>query len=147
MALTTKQRQDFNAAWKRILATLGFRTDALPDDLYTEILGPELPTWIAPTFVNSWENEEGRVPAGYYKDALGIVHVRMNVTGPGPGGTAPTVFTLPVGYRPGGGQRQFAALDDSGLVQVASVNTNGAVSASTANASAFRAEFSFLAEG
>jgi hypothetical protein len=49
------------------------------------------------TFVNGWKNLGSEDdPAGYYKDALGIVHL----TGAIDGGTVPGyAFTLPSGYR------------------------------------------------
>ncbi len=54
--------------------------------------------WIAPSLSNSWVNYGGSYStAGYYKDPLGIVHIRGMVKD----GTADTaVFTLPAGYRP-----------------------------------------------
>lgn len=57
------------------------------------------PAWIAPTLQNSWVNYNAaiHVPAGYFKDQFGFVHLRGTVKN----GTIPGVmFTLPVGYRP-----------------------------------------------
>ena len=54
--------------------------------------------WQTPTFQNSWVNYENSYnPAGYFKDSLGIVHLRGLVRS---GTNNTTIFTLPVGYRP-----------------------------------------------
>lgn len=50
------------------------------------------------TFQNSWANVGGgAVPAGFYKDPFGTVHLRGNID---TGSTGTVAFTLPVGYRP-----------------------------------------------
>ena len=52
--------------------------------------------WQTPTFVNGWSNYHiSYNPAGYYKDSMGVVHLRGLVKN-GSG----TIFSLPVGYRP-----------------------------------------------
>jgi hypothetical protein len=52
--------------------------------------------WQTPAFQNGWVNyENGFNPAGYFKDSLGIIHLRGLVRN-GNG----TIFTLPQGYRP-----------------------------------------------
>lgn len=57
-----------------------------------------LPPWIAPTLLNGWLNYgNGYNNAGYYKDDLGIVHLRGLIKS---GTLAQIVFYLPVGYRP-----------------------------------------------
>ncbi|TRU87598.1 MAG: hypothetical protein EWV76_06650 [Microcystis novacekii Mn_MB_F_20050700_S1] len=54
--------------------------------------------WIVPAFMNGWVNYyDGYNPAGYFKDSLGIVHLRGLVKN---GTNNTTIFTLPVGYRP-----------------------------------------------
>jgi S-layer homology domain len=51
-----------------------------------------------PPFQNGWHNFGGGFSTGgFFKDALGIVHLKGNLTGAGSGTTA---FTLPDGYRP-----------------------------------------------
>ena len=53
--------------------------------------------WIAPTLLNGWVNYSGTFnPAGYFKDSMGIVHLRGLVKN----GTAGDIFRLPAGYRP-----------------------------------------------
>jgi len=53
--------------------------------------------WITPTLLNSWVNFGGGYSTvGYYKDSLGIVHVKGIVKS----GTAVGIFVLPAGYRP-----------------------------------------------
>lgn len=57
---------------------------------------PETP--IAPTLINSWLNlGAGHTEAGYWKDTVGIVHIRGVIS---EGATGNTAFILPVGYRP-----------------------------------------------
>jgi len=60
----------------------------------------EQEAWIAPALQNGWVDQGGgTTPAGYYKDTLGIVHLRGHIiTGTFVDGTL--LFTLPVGYRP-----------------------------------------------
>lgn len=54
-----------------------------------------------PAFQNSWVNYgAGFLPAGFYKDPFGIVHLRGTISN-APGVAASTViYTLPAGYRP-----------------------------------------------
>lgn len=93
----------------------------------------EAPT--APTLINSWVNFGGsRKVAGFYKDALGIVHLEGVISG----GivTSPTImFVLPVGYRPAGGRIYYTTtsgmafaggfIETTGEVYIeAGVNTN-----------------------
>ena len=60
----------------------------------------ESEAWIAPTLVNSWVNYgAGFHSAGYYKDPLGVVHIRGLIKD-GTVTIGTTLFTLPVGYRP-----------------------------------------------
>jgi hypothetical protein len=54
--------------------------------------------WQNPSFLNAWHNYgAGYNAAGYFKDSMGIVHLKGLVAG-GLGGT--TIFVLPAGYRP-----------------------------------------------
>jgi len=56
--------------------------------------------WIAPTFLNSWVNVGGGYyTAGYYKDSIGIVHLRGLIKG-GTTTAGTDLLQLPVGYRP-----------------------------------------------
>ncbi|MBB5325207.1 hypothetical protein HNQ34_002307 [Anoxybacillus tepidamans] len=53
--------------------------------------------WIAPTLLNGWVNfANGYETSGYFKDELGIVHLKGTVKG----GTNNIIFYLPIGYRP-----------------------------------------------
>jgi hypothetical protein len=57
-----------------------------------------IPSWTAVTFQNSWGNlGSGNATAAYFKDAIGIVHLKGIVTG---GAAGTTMFALPAGYRP-----------------------------------------------
>ncbi len=60
----------------------------------------KLRDWVAPSLLNGWVNYGGVYQdAGYYKDPLGMVHLRGLVKdGTATAGT--TLFTLPVGFRP-----------------------------------------------
>ena len=51
------------------------------------------------TFENSWANVGGATdpPASFFKDKMGIVHLRGRIDS---GSSGTTAFTLPVGYRP-----------------------------------------------
>lgn len=54
--------------------------------------------WQTPAYVNSWVNYDLTYgPAGYYKDTIGIVHLRGLIKN---GSLNTTAFTLPAGYRP-----------------------------------------------
>lgn len=59
---------------------------------------PRIERFIAPTLLGTWVNYGGGFnDAGYYKDPLGIIHLRGLVKS----GTVPSsIFTLPAGYRP-----------------------------------------------
>jgi tetrahydromethanopterin S-methyltransferase subunit B len=55
-------------------------------------------SWIAPTLLNSWVNYGGvYAVAGYYKDPIGLVHIKGLVKD---GTTGTAIFSLPAGYRP-----------------------------------------------
>jgi hypothetical protein len=52
-----------------------------------------------PHFLGGWENTGlGNVPAGYYKDQLGTVHLRGSVKAPE--ASEGSIFALPPGFRP-----------------------------------------------
>jgi hypothetical protein len=54
-----------------------------------------------PPFENSWKNASPAFQsAGFYKDQLGIVHLKGSVKG----GTSTSVFHLPAGFRPTAGK-------------------------------------------
>ena len=55
--------------------------------------------WHAVTFMDGWQNYSSQYnPAGYFKDSVGMVHLRGLVKGGAVGNK--TIFVLPVGYRP-----------------------------------------------
>lgn len=91
--------------------------------------------WQVPTLLNSWVNYGNPFsPAGYFKDSLGMVHVRGMVKN---GAAGSTIFTLPVGYRPsytvsatntgGGGAFGVFYVDNGGNVSWVTGGTNAAV--------------------
>lgn len=83
---------------------------------------------IAPTLVNSWVNYGGTAaPAGYWKDAFGVVHLRGCVKD----GTADTtVFTLPVGYRPAVDHK--GATTENNTARALAITASGVVSSISA---------------
>lgn len=89
-----------------------------------------IPNWIAPTLLNSWANASGGTPAGYYKDPLGIVHLRGRLNG---GANGSNLFNLPVGYRPAlttdGDLYGCAAYNGGAAAAFADIYWNGTVGA------------------
>lgn len=75
--------------------------------------------WQTPTLQNSWvAYDVASYPtAQYYKDSLGIVHLRGLIKS---GGTTSIIFTLPSGYRPEFGQSHFPVATNSvtGVIRV-----------------------------
>ena len=56
-------------------------------------------SWFMPTLLNGWVHLDGTSrQLKYYKDEFGVVHFKGSINS---GTAAATVFTLPVGYRPG----------------------------------------------
>lgn len=79
--------------------------------------------WTAPTFENSWANFGGSYnTAGYFKDALGIVHLKGLIAS---GTLQQAAFTLPAGYRPAGTE-VLTGTSNGGYGQVR-VNSSGQV--------------------
>lgn len=56
-------------------------------------------------FQNSWAQVAGWSTPAFRKDALGFVHLRGRMNG---GASNTVCFTLPAGYRPGGGTALFS---------------------------------------
>jgi hypothetical protein len=97
-----------------------------------------------PAFQNSWQNNAMTTygyPAGFYKDRLGVVHLRGRITS---GSANNAIFQLPPGYRPAtgkyavlpaacecaaGAQSTIIAIQGSGLAPA----MDGAVSMSNGN--------------
>lgn len=70
-----------------------------------------------PAFQNSWANEipGSETTAAFYKDAMGVVHLKGIVNG----GTNGAIFTLPAGYRPSAGLGELVyRTSGSGLLAV-----------------------------
>lgn len=80
-------------------------------------------SWNSPTLLNGWTNNgSGFEPAGYYKDALGIVRLKGLIKG---GTMGTTAFVLPVGHRPAN-RRAFPVVTSGGLGRV-DIDTSGNV--------------------
>jgi hypothetical protein len=79
--------------------------------------------WIAPTLQNGWVNfGGGEAEAGYYKDQLGLVHLRGSIKS---GSFPSTCFNLPSEYRPAS-NRNFGTVSNAAFGYV-SVSFNGNV--------------------
>lgn len=79
--------------------------------------------WQAPTFVNSWVNYGSPYEnAGYFKDSLGMVHMRGLVKN---GTVGAAIFTLPAGYRPE--QERIYATMGGGAFGEVRIQTTGIV--------------------
>lgn len=118
--------------------------DLRDNGLWSALVNP--PTWIAPTFLNSWTNYgSGLVTAGYHKDTLGYVHIQgtvKNATGPA---AWSAIFQIPAGYRPSA-QLNFATASN-GSFGLAIIDTNGYVYFLIGDATQFSINISpFLAE-
>ena len=80
--------------------------------------------WTAPSLINSWVNEGGSMEtAGYFKDSLGIVHIKGSIK---TGTLATVAFVLPAGYRPAAKQR-FGGASATGVVTRIDVDSSGNV--------------------
>lgn len=79
--------------------------------------------WIAPTLLNSWVNYgSGYNPAGYYKDALGVVHLRGMLKN---GTIGLQMFILSAGYRPP--YLELLTATSNGAAAYLNVGTDGQV--------------------
>lgn len=98
----------------------------LPYGLYiddSETIQTQNRGWIAPTLLNGWTNfGSGYETAGYYKDALGFIHLKGLIKS-GAMGTA--AFVLPSGYRPSY-RKMFPVLTSGGIGRV-DIDTEGNV--------------------
>lgn len=71
--------------------------------------------WIAPTLLNAWVNlAAGTNVAGYYKDSLGVVHLKGMIKS---GTVGQVLFILPVGYRPSA-MMVFTVLSHNGSADI-----------------------------
>lgn len=91
------------ASAANVLAKLGIGTNG---DILQVVSGIpawkttlDQPAWTAPTLLNSWVQHSTLQTVDYFKDSLGVVHLRGGIKN----GTINTAaFTLPSGYRPSG---------------------------------------------
>jgi len=81
------------------MARQEIKGDQIEDGAITPVQIEPQEAWINITYLNSWVSYgSGYAAAGYYKDSMGIVHLRGLVKN-GSSGTA-VIGILPVGYRP-----------------------------------------------
>ena len=72
-------------------------------------------SWKAPSFKNGWVNYGATYNlCGYFKDSMGIVHLRGLVKN---GSVAKAIFTLPAGYRPARRELQAAITSNKKVVK------------------------------
>lgn len=91
-------------------------------DLANGVLRQE--DWIAPTLTSGWVNYGGYNDAGFFKDRMGIVHLRGLVRA-GTTGNDATIFTLPAGYRPAA--RELHVVQSLDAVGRVDITTDGRV--------------------
>lgn len=95
-AVTTAKIVDSNITTAKI-ANLAVTTGKLADLSVTAAKIETQQAWQTPAMLNGWVRyDTTHDNVGYMKDSLGFVHLRGLIRS----GTAGTVFTLPVGYRP-----------------------------------------------
>jgi len=88
-----------------------------------------LPSWTAPTLINSWANIGGSSNvAGYAKDTIGNVHLKGIIRY---GSVPSTAFTLPIGYRPPVETFRFGIT--AGGLAYFTLKTDGSVEVTTGN--------------
>jgi len=85
--------------------------------------------WIAPSLGANWSNWGGaQLPARYKKTRSGLVFIQ-GVVKSSVGTDTSTIFTLPAGYRPAGGQLLFVTTLNSAMGAIV-VETTGVVKVS-----------------
>lgn len=91
--------------------------------------GSSVPVWLSPSTLNGWVFYGGvgsnYAPQGYYKDALGNVHVK-GIIASGTAAPSTVLFNLPSGYRPKE-TRYFSGWDGALVQQRLEVDSNGDV--------------------
>ncbi len=89
-----------------------------------------IPTFTPVTFTNGWANYDSGTeygPVGYYKDAMGIVHLRGLAAG---GTIGQNMFTLPAGFRPSAGILIFTTISTANTSAArVHIRTDGTVAA------------------
>lgn len=84
--------------------------------------------WLTPTFTNGWTQFNSATnPVRYFRDSLGMVHLKGYISG---GAVGSPAFTLPVGYRP---DTQYNVLvrTGGGASTALQVEVNGQVTVNT----------------
>lgn len=71
----------------------------------TPIMGAPPPPWIQPDLLADFVPTANFATPGYFRDALGFVHVKGSVTTAAGAGVGTAIFLFPQGYRPAAYQR------------------------------------------
>ena len=92
----------FLSSYVPVAGDLVWVLTATPDILVLGKLVDASTQWVLPTLINGWLAYGGGFSTpGYMRDSSGIVHLRGLVkNGVIGAGTAGTIFTLPIGFRP-----------------------------------------------
>jgi hypothetical protein len=96
-----------------------------PEGSYSGIAPKTIPTFTGATFQNSWAQVVGAQPVGYMKDAFTFLHLRGQVSNALVPVVPSTIFTLPVGYRPG--KTSFFAVEANNAYGRVNVQSDGQV--------------------
>lgn len=104
--------------------------------------------WLSVSYQNNYEDFTGsHSSSGYFKDACGMVHIRVAAKN-GTAGT--TIFTLPTGYRPPAIIYQWCYVDDgtSSVKNIIQITSSGIVSQPSGVGTQFLNDsITFYAEG
>lgn len=87
-----------------------------------------------PAFTNAWVNyDSGWMPAGFWRDPFGMVHLRGLIKN---GTVGSAAFTLPPGFRPSAGAETFPSISNGAIGRV-DVSTDGTVTPASPSNNAY----------
>lgn len=108
MAGFNQRRDDEGALVRRLLDT---------EKRLANLERRKVGAWLTPTLLNSWTQYASSTTRGYFKDPVGVVHLRGRLVTTGASGT--TAFQLPAGYRSDSSYPRFALPAANGTTPVA----------------------------
>jgi hypothetical protein len=101
------------------------------------------PAWTHFTLTNSWTDDLGVNISGYFKDAMGVVHVRMDVSNAST--TTNAIATFPAGFRPGVNTSAVGWGSASNAFRSIQISTAGVITPNVSD-TRFNGFFTFMAE-